>query len=156
MPFHARKNILQKIVCINIRHINYICFILQMKQFFHSLTHPLPPKFIYPFSEAEFSCNTRTDHTRLSPQSVTGMGGSAMLMRQRVSGSECVKNWHFLKWDWIWNFVYSLLFWSFYMITYILFRSKARIIVQILIYTFCRALTYKDTLDHVKNSFSWF
>ena len=54
-------------------------------------THSLPPKFIYPSSEAEFSCNTCTDHTRLSPQSVTGMGGSPMLTCQRISGSECVK-----------------------------------------------------------------
>ena len=28
------------------------------------LTHSLPPKFIYPSSEAEFSCNTCTDHGR--------------------------------------------------------------------------------------------
>ena len=28
------------------------------------LTHSLAPKFIYPSSEAEFSCNTCTDHGR--------------------------------------------------------------------------------------------
>ena len=57
------------------------------------LTHSLPPKFIYPSSEAELKLKQFTYHTRLSPQSITGMGGSAMLTRQRVSGSECVKSY---------------------------------------------------------------
>ena len=30
----------------------------------NNLTHSLPPKFIYPSSEAEFSCITCTDHGR--------------------------------------------------------------------------------------------
>ena len=55
-----------------------------------NLTHSLPPKFIYPSSEAELKLKEFTYDTRLSPQSVTGMGGSAMLTCQRVSGSECV------------------------------------------------------------------